>query len=129
MKALQRQDGVALLSVIMIMLVLGLVAAWFAEAISGRYAAAALDRLSRQADHAAATGLEWARDRALVAGSCANTQIAYAGMTVDISCAALQVNENGTLYWVFDIAADARHGSYGNPDFVRRSRSARLANR
>lgn len=125
----QRQQGVALLGVIMIMLVLGLVAAYLAEAISGRYAAAALDRLSRQADHAAATGLEWARDRALVAGSCVNTQIAYAGMTVDISCAALQVNENGTLYWIFDIAADARHGSYGDPDFVRRNRRARLATR
>jgi len=125
----KNQRGVALLSVIMIMIVLGLVAAYLAEAISNRYAVAALDRLSRQADHAAAAGLEWARNRALAGGSCASAQIAYAGMTVDITCATLQVNENGTLYAVFEIAAEARHGSYGNADFVRRSRQARLAAR
>jgi len=129
MNAKQKQGGVALLSVIMIMMVLGLVAAYLAEAISGRYTAAVLDRLSRQADHAAASGLDWARNRALVAGSCANIQIAYAGMTVDITCATAQVNENGTLYNVFVIGAEARHGTYGNADFVRRSRSARLAAR
>ena len=123
------QRGIALLSVIMIMVVLGAVAAWLAEAISGRYAAVALDRLSQQADHAAASGLEWARSRALQAGSCANTQLQFAGMTVDISCTTLQVNENGVLYAVFEIAADARHGSYGDADFVRRMRRARLAAR
>lgn len=40
-----------------------------------------------------------------------------------------QVDENGTLYDVFAVTADARHGAYGSPDFVRRSRRARLANR
>ncbi len=129
MNTRQGQKGIALLSVIMVMLVLGLIAAYLAEAISGRHAASALDALQRQADHAAQAGLEWARDRALVAGSCANTQLAYGDMTVDVSCATLQVNENGVLYSVFDVAADARHGTYGNADFVRRTRRARLAAR
>jgi len=124
-----RQHGVALLSVIMIMLVLGLIAAYFAESLSGRFAATAQDRLMRQADHAAMSGIEWARDRALVAGSCTTSQLAFAGMTVDVTCTTLQVNENGTLYAIFDITADARHGTYGNPDFVRRSQRARLAAR
>jgi Tfp pilus assembly protein PilX len=122
-----RQEGVAVLSVIMIMIVLGLAGAYLAESVSGRYAASALDRASRQADQAAASGLDWARNRALVGASCANTSLSYAGMTVAITCTALQVNENGTLYYIFDVASDARYGSYGSPDFVRRTRRARLA--
>jgi MSHA biogenesis protein MshP len=122
-----RQEGVAVLSVIMIMIVLGLAGAYLAEAVSGRYAASALDRYSRQADQAAASGLDWARNRALVGGSCANTSLSYAGMTVNITCTALQVNENGTLYYIFDVTSDARYGTYGSADFVRRTRRARLA--
>jgi MSHA biogenesis protein MshP len=113
----------------MVMLVLGLIAAYFAEALSGRFAAAAQDRMMRQADHAAASGLEWARNRALVSASCTTTQLQIAGMTVDVTCTTLQVNENGTLYAIFDIIADARYGSYGDADFVRRSQRARLAAR
>ena len=123
----KRQEGVAVLSVIMIMIVLGLAGAYLAESVSGRYAATALDRYSRQADQAAASGLDWARNRALVGASCANTSLSYAGMTVDITCASLQVNENGTLYFIFDVASDARYGSYGSADFVRRTRRSRLA--
>ena len=124
-----RQRGVALLSVIMIMLVLGLIAAYLAEGLSGRFAAIAQNRMMRQADHAAASGLEWARNRALVAGSCTTSQLQFSGMTVDVACTTVQVNENGTLYAIFDITADARHGTYGNADFVRRSQRARLAAR
>ncbi len=68
-------------------------------------------------------------NRALVGGSCANASLSYASMTVDIACTALQVNENGTLYYIFDVTSDARHGSFGNADFVHRTRRARLSNR
>lgn len=122
-----RQRGVALLGVIIVMIVLGLAGAYLAESVAGRYAASALDRFSRQADQAAASGIDWARNRALVGGSCANASLAYAGFTVDITCTALQVDENGTLYYVFDVTSDARYGSYGTPEFVRRTRRARLA--
>ncbi len=125
----RKQQGIALLSVIFVMLVLAMIAAYLAEAISGRHAAAALDALQRQADHAAESGIEWARDRALVAGSCANTQLAYGDMTIDVTCAALQVNENGTLYAIFDVSATGWRGTYGDADFVRRTRRARLAAR
>ena len=124
-----RQEGVAILSVIMIMIVLGLAGAYLAESVSGRYAASALDRYSRQADQAAASGLDWARNRALVGGSCVNTSLAYADLTVDITCTALQVNENGTLYYIFDVTSDARYGTYGSAEFVRRTRQERLAAR
>jgi type II secretory pathway pseudopilin PulG len=124
----RRQGGFALLTVIFVMLVLGMVAAWLAEAISGRQAAVAGDVLQRQGDHAALAGVEWARAEAL-GGSCAAAQVAYAGFTVDVACATQQVDENGTLYDVFAVTADARHGAYGNPDFVRRIRRARFSNR
>lgn len=128
MSARRKQEGFALLAVIVVMLVLGMMSAYLAEAISGRHAAASVDALQRQADQAALSGLEWARGRAL-GGTCAVEQIAYAGFTVDVACVTLQVDENGTLYDVFDVTAAAWHGSYGNPDFVRRSRRARFANR
>jgi Tfp pilus assembly protein PilX len=129
MRGPRQQQGVALLSVIVIMIVLGLAGGYLAESVSGRYAASALDRFGRQADQAAASGIDWARNRALVGGSCAGATLAYAGLSVDITCSALQVNENGTLYYIFDVTSDARYGTYGNPDFVRRTRRARLANR
>lgn len=129
MKFRKRQEGVAILSVIMIMILLGLAGAYLAESVSGRYAASALDRYSRQADQAAASGLDWARNRALVGGSCTNTSLTYAGMTVNITCTALQVDENGTLYYIFDVTSDARYGTYGSADFVRRTRQERLAAR
>lgn len=125
----RRQRGIALLSVIFVMLVLAMMAAYLAEAISGRHVAATLDALQRQADHAAQAGVEWARDRALVAGACANTQLAYGDLTVDVTCATQQVNENGTLYAIFDVTATAWRGTYGDTEFVRRTRRARLAAR
>jgi MSHA biogenesis protein MshP len=129
MSARPKQGGFALLAVIFVMLVLGTMSAYLAEAISGRHAATSLDALQRQADQAAQAGIEWARGRALGGGGCTAAQVAYAGFTVDVTCATQQVDENGTLYDVFAVTADARHGTYGNPDFVRRSRRARLANR
>ena len=123
----KRQQGVALLGVIIVMIVLGLAGAYLAESVAGRYAASAMDRFSRQADQAAASGIDWARNRAIVSASCANTSLAYAGMTVDITCTALQVNENGTLYYIFDVTSVASYGTYGTPEFVRRTRRARLA--
>ncbi len=129
MIARRGQQGFALLAVIGVMLVLGMISAYLAESLSGRHVAASMDVLQRQADQAAQAGIEWARGRALGGGACAAAQVAYAGFTVDVACATQQVDENGTLYDVFDVTADARHGSYGNPDFVRRLRRARLANR
>lgn len=125
----RRQGGFALLAVIGVMLVLGMISAYLAEAISGRHAANALDVLQRQAGQAAEAGVEWARGRAATGGACAPAQLAYAGFTVDVACTTLQVDENGTLYDVFEVTADAWHGTYGNPDFTRRLRRARLSNR
>lgn len=129
MTAARREKGFALLAVIGVMLVLGMISAYLAEAISGRHAAASLDALQRQADQAAQAGIEWARGRALGGGGCAAAQVAYAGFTIDVACVTLQVDENGTLYDVFAVSANAWRGTYGNPDFVRRTRRARFANR
>ena len=121
--------GAALLTVIMVMLVLGLLAAYLAESISGRYATTALAQLVRQAESAAASGLEWGRDRALQGGICAPAALQFSGMTIDVDCATAQVDEDGTVYAIYSITADARHGTYGNPDYVRRQARARYAAR
>lgn len=121
--------GVALLSVIMIMLVLSVLAAYLAESLSGRSAQTTLAALTRQAEQAAAGGLEWGKRRALATGVCAPAEIRIGTMTVDVGCAAESIDEDGTLYPVYEITAEAHRGSYGDTDHVRRSVRARYAAR
>ncbi|MGH8166919.1 MAG: hypothetical protein ACREQ1_06740, partial [Woeseiaceae bacterium] len=96
---------------------------------NGQYAAHNFSQLDRQARYAAASGVEWGRERALQAGICGPAQIALAGFTIDVSCTALQVTEGAAVYSMFDVEAVATHGTYGNADFIRRDLSARYNNR
>ncbi|HWM28259.1 MAG TPA: hypothetical protein VNQ14_07365, partial [Woeseiaceae bacterium] len=89
----RRCDGIILLTVIFIMIVLGLLAAFLAESLNGQYAAHNLSQLDRQARYAAASGVEWGRERALQDGICGPAEISLAGFTIDVSCTALQVTE------------------------------------
>ena len=125
----RRSGGVVLLTVVFIMIVLGLVAALLAESLMGQYATGNLARLERQARFAAASGIEWGRDRALQAATCGTSQISIADFTVTVSCTTLQVTEGSAVYDMFDIGAEAVHGTYGNPDFIRRSAQGRYSNR
>lgn len=113
----------------MVMIVLGLLAAYLVESASDRYAVATLAQLSRQTEQAAASGLEWGRARALQSASCATAQWQFAGTTVDVVCVTVQVTEDGVSYPVYDVTADARHGNYGDFDHVRRTARARYAAR
>ena len=125
----RRSGGVVLLTVVFIMIVLGLVAALLAESLMGQYATGNLARLERQARFAAASGIEWGRDRALHAATCGTSQISIADFTVTVTCTTLQVTEGSAVYDMFDIGAEAVHGTYGNPDFIRRSAQGRYSNR
>jgi hypothetical protein len=125
----RRSGGVVLLTVVFIMVVLGLVAALLAESLVGQYATGNLARLDRQARFAAASGIEWGRDRALLGASCGTSQITIGGFTVTVTCTTLQVTEGAAVYDMFDISAEAVHGSYGNADFIRRSAQGRYSNR
>lgn len=121
--------GVVLITVLFVMVVLGLLAAMLARSLGAQHARVGLEQLSRQAEYAAASGLEWGRDRALQAGLCATAQIALAGFTVTVTCTSEAVTEGAASYDVYDIAAEARRGSYGDVDFVRRSLRDRVTNR
>jgi hypothetical protein len=125
----RRCDGVVLLTVIFIMVVLGLLAALLAENLSGQYATGNLSRLERQARYAAASGVEWGRERALQSGVCGVAEISFAEFTVTVSCATLPVTEGSATYDMFDIDAVAVHGTYGNPDFMRRNMRGRYNSR
>jgi hypothetical protein len=127
--SLRRSSGVALISVIMVMLVLSLMATYLVESLSGQYAATGLSQLTAQTEAAAASGVEWGRDRALRFGLCGTSQFQVGNVTVDVSCATQLIQEDADSYDVYDISVDARYGAYGNWDHVRRSRSARYASR
>jgi MSHA biogenesis protein MshP len=124
-----RQNGAILLTVVFIMVVLGLVAAFLTRSLGAQHAQASLDHLSMQARFAAASGIEWGRGRALSAGLCSSGQITVAEFTVSVSCDAAAVTEGAVSYNVYDISAEARHGSYGDVDFVRRSLERRVTDR
>jgi len=125
----RRCDGVVLLTVIFIMVVLGLLAALLAENLGGQYATGNSSRLEQQARYAAASGVEWGRDRALQAGMCGPAEISLADFTVTINCTTLPITEGTAAYSMFDIDAVAVHGSYGNPDFIRRTMQGRFSSR
>lgn len=118
-----------LLTVVFIMIVLGLLAALLARSLSNQHAQAAVVQLSEQARFAAASGIEWARDRALQAGVCGTSQIAIADFTVTVTCTSAAVTEGAASYTVFDLQAEARRGAYGEADFVRRIGQSRVSNR
>lgn len=124
-----RCDGVVLLTVIFIMVVLGLLAALLVASVEGQYATGNYSRLERQAQFAARSGVEWGRDRALQAGACGTSQLTVAEFTVTVDCTSLAVTEDAVLYDMFDVDATAVHGTYGNPDFIRRSAEGRYSNR
>jgi type II secretory pathway pseudopilin PulG len=124
-----RCRGVILVTVIFVMIILGLLAALLAENLGGQYAAGTLAQQSRQAGYAAASGIEWGRERALQAGVCGTSQFSLADFMVTITCTTVQVTEGVATYDLYDIMSEAQHGLYGNPDFIRRSRQSRFSNR
>lgn len=118
-----------LLTVIFIMIVLGLLATFLAQSLAGQHAEVSLSQLAEQARFAATSGMEWGRNRALAAGLCGTNQVTIGAFTVTVTCDNLAVTEGVASYTVFDIRAEARHGSFGDPDFVRRSLQSRVTNR
>ena len=124
-----RCRGMMLLTAIFVIVVLGLLAAFLTESLTGQYARSSLTQLLRQADYAAASGVEWGRDRALRGGVCGNAQIPIAEFTVTVSCSVATVTEGAATYQIYDIDAEARHGSYGDRDFARRNARGQYSNR
>jgi type II secretory pathway pseudopilin PulG len=128
-QARARCRGVILVTVILVMIVLGLLAALLVRNLGGQYMAGTLAQQSRQAGYAAQSGIEWGRERALQAGICGTSQFSLADFTVTVTCATVQVTEGAAIYDVYDVTAEAQHGAYGNPDFVRRRLQSRFSNR
>lgn len=124
-----RDGGMILITVIFIMVLLGLLAGFLVQSLGSQHSVATLTQLSRQAGYAAASGVEWGRTRVLQNGVCSTAQIVVADFDVTVSCNSLTVTEGAVVYQVFELAADAERGSYGNADFVRRSQRARVSNR
>jgi type II secretory pathway pseudopilin PulG len=127
--AVPRQGGMILLTVVFVMIVLGLLAALLARGLGDQYAQGALAQASQQARFAAASGIEWASVRARQAGVCGTSQVTLADFTVTVTCNSAAITEGAASYTVFDLQAEARRGTYGNPDFVRRTAQRRVTDR
>lgn len=119
----RRCEGVALITVLMVMVVLGLMAAYMAESLGSSYSGASLGQVTVQTETAANGGLEWGRSRALGAGLCGSNQLQVGPVSVDVTCTSQTVQEDTDVYAIYSIAVVAQHGDYGNWDHVRRSLS------
>lgn len=125
----RRDDGVILLTMLFVMIVVGLVAALLSDSLGSRLVGGSLGQLARQAQFAATAGVEWGRGRAVGAGVCGTAQITIGEFDVNVSCNATAVTDGALAYNVFDVQAEARHGSYGDADFARWTELARFDDR
>lgn len=126
-----RQDGVSLVTAIFLIVVLAGLAA-FAVRISVLQSQTVTSSLrAAQAFHAARSGISWAANRAINAGSCASatlnlTEAGTNGFSVTIQCTQSAHVEGATTINVYIIEALAESGVYGGPDYVSRRLQAKI---
>lgn len=103
--------GFALLSAIFILVVLAMLGAAILHVSSFQQIGSALDVQGTRAYQAARAGIEWGLYRQLRQGSCAaassfaSTAPAFAGLTVTVTCAAMDDAQGGPT--VFTLTATA----------------------
>jgi len=134
-RANRRQDGVALIVALFVIVVLAGLGLFAMRVGNGQQQSVNLDLLSARADAAAAAGIEFGANQALRHGSCALAppplslnQAALKGFSVQVSCTANTYRVNGVPYPVYAITATASRGVYGKPEYVSRQLSRTVNN-
>lgn len=131
------QDGFALVAAIVLVAVLAALAGFVASMIGGQSAGAQLERMSRIAERAAQTGVEWGGFRvvrsspaAVCPASAALPPLAaYPGVSVAVTCTAFATSEpripGPGMVTVYQVSATASYGLVpANADYVQRTRMA-----
>jgi MSHA biogenesis protein MshP len=126
-----RQRGAALFAALFLLIVVGTLGAYAVRLGVNEQHAVSLQLLQIRAEAAAASGLEFASNRALVdicppgftrVDLAASPELAP--FIVDVSCTGVTV---GTQR-VYELSATAVMGTYGSPDFVQRALARRVTN-
>jgi len=135
------QQGFALIAAIVLVVVLAAMAGFVASMVGGQSAGQQLERMSRVADRAAQTGVEWGAYRVLnplVAPNCPPGSAGAPGVLLPMpaglgSLSAITVNVQCTRFTaavtgdadVYQITATATYGGAPtSPDYVERVKTA-----
>jgi MSHA biogenesis protein MshP len=120
----------SLVAAIFLIVVVASLGAFAVRLGMGQHQTVNLALLSSRALAAANAGIEWSASKAFdaVSPSCGSntlslTQGALAGFSVDVTCTSTSFGTEGTLYIM---TSSARYGSFGQPDYVSRTVSARF---
>jgi MSHA biogenesis protein MshP len=90
--------------------------------------------LDARAQSAAASGIEYGANQALMGANCAPSTTlnpgapGLAGFTITVTCSASTHNVAGMVYQAYLLSATAQHGTYGTSDFVQRTSTRTVTN-
>lgn len=136
------QRGFSIVSAIFLLVVLSFLGVAMTTLSTTQNQSSAMDVMGSRANQAARAGIEWAAY--FVSQSPASSPIAWAGCVagtpvtvaadlaqfspVTVDCSAVSSVEGATTIWMYDVTATAKTGGVaGNPDYIERVISAKLA--
>ena len=133
MRRLTHSDGSALISALFLIIVLGALGASMMSLSTVQQDTATKSLLAARVYYGAKTGLEWAMQRAIAAGSCAGSSTftpagpGFAGVSVTVTCAASQ-HGAGTTVFTYYIRSTATTGTLGTLSYAERQMEATVSN-
>ena len=125
-----RQRGSALFAALFLLIVVGMLGAYAVRLGVNEQHAVSLQLLQIRAEAAAASGLEFASNRALIDICALATPVNLAAspelapFVVGVSCTRISSGAQR----VYELSATAATGAYGSPDFVQRTLLRRVTN-
>jgi MSHA biogenesis protein MshP len=135
-----RQRGVALIVALFVIVVLAGLGLFAMRVGTGQQQSVTLDLLGARADAAAAAGIEFGANQALLHASCAAAppplalaQGALKGFSVQVGCTANNYTSNPSgggnmVFQVYAITATATLGVYGTASYVSRTAARTVTN-
>jgi hypothetical protein len=128
-----RSAGIALVSALFLLIVMGVLAAVMVTLSNVEHDTGNKSLLTAKVYYGAKAGLDWGIQRANAAGSCvastgpfALTQAALAGINVTVTCE--MSGPHGLGNFVYYLTSIATIGTVGNPDYAERRMEATVSN-
>jgi MSHA biogenesis protein MshP len=129
------QCGFSIIVAIFVIVVLAALAAFAVRIAAMQQQTVDFGLLNARAQSAAASGIEYGANQALMAGSCPPPTATppllaagLAGFSVTVTCSPSMHTVSGATYWSYVLTAVAQHGAYGNPDFVQSTQTRSVNN-
>lgn len=137
MNTLHRQKGFSLVTAIFLLVILASIGA-FMVTIGGTQRTTTVAAIQgARAFQAARSGIEWAIPQVMPPATDCSTITANPNFTlnvpgandftISVSCTSTSHTEAGNTFNVYAITSEARFGTYGDPDFVRRRITATIS--